>query len=164
MHRRFKKRMTGIAVAAVCLAALSTDALAMDQAKHDDIKTLLQINGALYNAQTMANTGFAGIIEVIRKANPNLSQPMLDQAAKDGQDELRKAMPELQESFIAIYDSHFTADEIKQLLAFYRSPLGQKLTAQQPQMVQEGIAAGRNWGGVVGQRLVARLRGEGYKL
>jgi hypothetical protein len=37
----------------------------------------------------------------------------------------------------AIYDKHFTDDEIKGLLDFYSSPLGQKFAAESPQISKE---------------------------
>ena len=33
----------------------------------------------------------------------------------------------LQEAFASVYGQHFSADEVLDLIAFYRSPLGQKL-------------------------------------
>src|SRR6202035_5141818 len=37
----------------------------------------------------------------------------------------------------AIYDRHFTDDEIKGLLDFYQSPLGQKVAAESPKINKE---------------------------
>jgi len=37
----------------------------------------------------------------------------------------------------AIYDKHFTDDEIKGLLDFYSSPLGQKFAAESPKINKE---------------------------
>ncbi len=163
-------RWMGLAAALVAafVAGAPIDALAMDQAKHDDIKELLQLAGILKRAQTMADAMLPGIWEVVRKANPDIPQSVLDHTAVIVRDELDKALPELEEPIIAIYDANFTDDEIKTLLAFYRSPVGQKLTSQQPQMLQEGLAIGKVWGANIGQRVTARLRDElqkqGYKL
>lgn len=44
---------------------------------------------------------------------------------------------------VAVYDKHFTEDEIKGLLQFYGSPLGQKYAAEMPKVYAEANAAGR---------------------
>ncbi len=44
---------------------------------------------------------------------------------------------------VAIYDRHFTEDDIKTLLQFYGSPLGQKYAAEMPKISAEAQAANR---------------------
>jgi hypothetical protein len=44
---------------------------------------------------------------------------------------------------VGIYDKHFTDDEIKGLLQFYGSPLGQKVAAEMPKIGRETQAAVR---------------------
>ena len=44
---------------------------------------------------------------------------------------------------VALYDKHFTDDEIKGLLQFYGSPLGQKVAAEMPKIGRETQAATR---------------------
>jgi hypothetical protein len=46
------------------------------------------------------------------------------------------------EQLISVYDKHYTDDEIKGLLQFYGSPLGQKVAAESPKIgreIQESI-------------------------
>jgi hypothetical protein len=44
---------------------------------------------------------------------------------------------------VGIYDKHFTEDEIKGLLQFYGSPLGQKVAVEMPKIGRETQAATR---------------------
>jgi hypothetical protein len=168
MYRRPRTLKTILAGLVCVLAVGSADARAMDQAKREDIKTLLQITGALTNAQMRLDATLPQILGLIRKANPNIPQPVIDELIRDGLEESRKAIPELEEPLIAIYDANFTGDEIKAILAFDRSPLGQKVIKQQPQMMRQSMAVGQVWGKSVGQRVAARMRDNlqkrGYKL
>lgn len=59
---------------------------------------------------------------------------------------------------VPIYDKHFTHDEIRELIAFYQTPIGRKLTAELPAITQESMAAGQKWGEEVAQKVVARLQ------
>jgi hypothetical protein len=49
---------------------------------------------------------------------------------------------EVTEQLISVYDKHYSDDEIKGLLQFYGSPLGQKVAAESPKIgreIQESI-------------------------
>ena len=59
---------------------------------------------------------------------------------------------------VPIYDKHFTHDEIRELIAFYQTPIGRKLTSELPAITQESMEAGQKWGEEVAQKVVARLQ------
>lgn len=52
---------------------------------------------------------------------------------------------ELMSQLVPIYEQTFTADEIHELIAFYETPLGRKLTASLPSIEAESVRAGRTW-------------------
>ncbi|CAM1343640.1 DUF2059 domain-containing protein [Tenacibaculum amylolyticum] len=54
--------------------------------------------------------------------------------------------PELYTSLSKIYMDEYTHDEIKQLLKFYESPLGQKVAKSSGKLAQKGMQAGQAWG------------------
>lgn len=64
---------------------------------------------------------------------------------------------------VPVYEAHFSDDEVKQLIAFYESPIGKKLAAAQPLIVQESMTVGQKWGRQVGQRVMQRLQEKGIK-
>ena len=52
---------------------------------------------------------------------------------------------------IPIYDKHFSDDEIRQLTAFYETPIGRKAVAELPKVVAESQQVGKEWGMTLGQ-------------
>lgn len=70
---------------------------------------------------------------------------------------------DLENMIIIIYDKHFSTDELRQLLAFYQSPTGKKLLDAQPTILQESMAAGRDWGQRLGMEVAQQLSAEGRK-
>jgi hypothetical protein len=46
---------------------------------------------------------------------------------------------EMKEIYIDIFINVYTEDEIKELIAFYESPLGQKVIAKSPELMQESV-------------------------
>lgn len=66
--------------------------------------------------------------------------------------------------FVDIYDRHFSTDDLKQLLNFYRTPVGQKLLGEQPAIARESITAGQAWGAELGAEVARQLAAEGVKM
>jgi uncharacterized protein len=48
----------------------------------------------------------------------------------------------LEKDFIGLYAKAFSEAEVKQLLAFYRSPVGKKAVSELPRLVQQGSMLG----------------------
>jgi uncharacterized protein len=75
---------------------------------------------------------------------------------------------ELTDQIAPVYARHFTADELRTLVAFYRQPLGQKLLEKMPVLLQEGMALGQAWGQKIAaemqNRLIEELRKKGHKI
>jgi hypothetical protein len=67
-----------------------------------------------------------------------------------------------------VYAKSFTLDEIRQIDAFYRLPVGQKLLERSADMAQQTAQIGENVGKraaeALQQRLTEALRQKGHKL
>ncbi len=63
---------------------------------------------------------------------------------------LFKNMPidEMVDAMVPIYQKHLTKEDLDGILAFYASPVGQKLQREQPAMMREGMQVG----GEIGRR------------
>jgi hypothetical protein len=75
---------------------------------------------------------------------------------------------ELAGSISAIYALHFTADELREITAFYRGPMGQKFLQVMPRIMQDSMAAGQKIGGSIAidtrNRMIEELRKRGHKI
>jgi len=65
-------------------------------------------------------------------------------------EKLFQGMPidEMVDAMVPIYQKHLSREDIGAILAFYSSPVGQKLLREQPAMMQEGMKVG----GEIGRR------------
>jgi hypothetical protein len=145
-------------VIALLTVAPWPDAMAVDEEKHQNIAKLVEMTGTLQNATAVLDRMLPQMIDLIRKSNPEIPQQVLDALEKDGKDEFHKALPELIEPIIAIYDANYSAAEVRQLLAFYQSPLGRKMIERMPQITQQSMAVGSAWGQSAGERVAERIR------
>ena len=64
------------------------------------------------------------------------------------------------EQLVAIYDKHYTDDEIKALLQFYGSPVGQKVASETPKITREIQAASRTNGAKAAKDALQALKAQ----
>jgi uncharacterized protein len=74
-----------------------------------------------------------------------------------------KFMERKQEAFekvAVVYAERFTAAELREIIAFYKSPIGEKLIKAQPEIAQKTLAIGQAWGRKIGQEIEQEVRKE----
>ncbi|WP_082076994.1 DUF2059 domain-containing protein [Bradyrhizobium sp. LTSPM299] len=75
---------------------------------------------------------------------------------------------ELSEAVAIIYANNFTPDDLQGLIAFYKSPVGQKFLQKTPVVTQQSLLAGQKFGQSVAadmrQRIIEELRKKGHDL
>jgi len=138
-------------ILAVLALALFCAGPAMSQAgnaaKQQDIRKLMELTGAAKVGQQIA----AQMIPMFKQSNPQVPQKFWDDVMKEFD---AKSMIDL---IVPIYDKHLTHDDVKGLIAFYQSPLGRKMTSVMPQIAQESMQVGQQWGMQIAQRVQKRL-------
>jgi uncharacterized protein len=55
---------------------------------------------------------------------------------------------------VPIYQKHFSEEEIRETIRFYRSPTGRKVIQTLPMVMQESMAAGQQWGQELARRVL----------
>jgi hypothetical protein len=161
-----------VAFAFFFAAAASQRVLADDltSAKRADIRALLQISGGGNLSQQFGNLATGDIIQRLRGQpgfTPKISQAIQDEMIaifKEGMGPAGALSDKIEE----VYGKYYTHQEIKGLLAFFRSPIGRKFAGASPNLSRELLAAGLSWGNsispTVNTRLQSRLRKEGFDM
>ena len=95
-----------------------------------------------------------GAEEGFKQKIPNATPAQLAEVDKFAEG-LFKDMPvgEMIDAMVPIYQKHLTKEDLDGILAFYASPVGQKLQREQPAMMQEGMQVG----GEIGRRRVGAM-------
>ena len=104
-----------------------------------------------------------GVVENTKNSflptNPNLSRELNDVAAQLRREyEAKKA--ELVYEVAIVYAKHFTEQELKELVAFYKSPLGQKMHKEEPVALDESLKRAQDWTIEFADVVMARFRAE----
>ena len=75
---------------------------------------------------------------------------------------------EILDQIAALYARNFTVDELRELTAFYRGPVGQKFVQKQSLILQESMMIGQRFGQSVASemhgRIIEELRKRGHKI
>ena len=104
----------------------------------------------------------ADTAKLVEMISADAFQPFVDQISasipEENQaafsEELTATFPGLYASMAEIYMAEFTHDEIKQLIAFYETPIGKKIASKSGALSQKGMGAGQAWGAQVQEIMV----------
>ena len=106
------------------------------------------------------------IVEVVDRAtgvlvqtNPMLSRDLNEIAARL-RSEYAPRVSELLNEVARLYAARFTEAELKDVLAFYKSPVGQKIILQEPAILDQSIGFSENWASKFSEEVLAKIRGE----
>jgi hypothetical protein len=114
-------------------------------------------------ATALFNPLIAGVVEQAKllylQQNPDLTKDLNDIATKMRSD-LAPRFSELTGEVARLYATHFTEQELKDILAFYKSPAGQKMLAEQPKVVDGSMKFAQNWANKLSDEVMAKMRDE----
>ena len=162
-----------ILVTLLCSLLLATSAFCeeLTMEKKQAIKELLEATGAYQIGAIFGDAATQQIVGVLKQAKPDIDPHVFDIIKQEVDSVLYEELT-VNESLLPylypIYHKHLTLEETKGLVAFYTSPLGMKAVTVLPQMTQESMVAGREWGASLSKkleaRIIKRLEDEGIRL
>jgi hypothetical protein len=117
-----------------------------------EIRKLIDLTGAA----NVSADALKQIIAPLKAEYPEVPQEFWDSFTKEVRSD------ELVDLVVPIYDKYYTRDEIHELTVFYQSPVGQKTIKVLPQLSSEAINAGQQWGQMVADRAMRKLKDKGY--
>lgn len=121
--------------------------------KHNDIRELLELTGSAHLGIQVMNQ----MLVSFKQAMPNVPEKFWNDLMKEVKTD------DLIELIVPIYEKYFTKDDIKELIKFYKTPVGKKTIKLLPKITQESMVAGQEWGKKISEKVVKRLSEEGYK-
>jgi hypothetical protein len=130
----------------------------IDPAKEADIRSLMELVGARDLVQDGANNAIEQSREKLLASVPNNDNGQAFVNAFAASYQKKFDVDQVTNQLTAIYDKHFTDDEIKGLLQFYGSPLGQKFATEIPKIGRETQAAVRAASSKAAKESLAELK------
>jgi len=104
-----------------------------------------------------------GVVEYHRnmflQTNPNLGRDLSEVAARL-RAEMAPRIAQLEQEVVRIYAEHFTERELRDAVAFYRTPLGKKLISEEPKALDATMKYATEWSGTLGEEVIQKFRAE----
>ncbi len=136
--------------------------------KRADIDQLFVMTGSLSIGKQMATSMASSVMQSLKKARPDIPARVLELVPGEVGAVFDENVESLKNQLIPLYHQNFTHEEIKGLIAFYASDIGQKTIKVMPAMLQQSMAVGQRWGQALGpqieQRIKARLQKNGVQI
>jgi hypothetical protein len=100
---------------------------------------------------------------MFEQQNPALGKDLTTVAAKLRTD-LAPRMAEVNDEIAKSYASHFTESELKEMLAFYKSPVGRKMISEEPKAIAQAVNFAQAWAQKFSEEVLTKYRTEMKKL
>ena len=124
--------------------------------KIDVIRKILDVT----HAADLALGAIEAAVPVQRASNPRIPAVFWDRFLVQA----RERRGEFVDSIIPLYSRRFELTDLKGLLQFYQSPLGQRLLETQPELMRESMQMGQRWGARLGAEIGQQLAAEGVQI
>ncbi|HML14784.1 MAG TPA: DUF2059 domain-containing protein [Xanthobacteraceae bacterium] len=162
MMARFLVPIARAAVLGVALLAASNAAHAQQQpspAALASARELMELKGI----QNLVAPVVVGVIEQtkggILQTNPGLSKD-LDEVSVQLRGEYQQRTAEMTNEVVKLYAQRFSEQELKEAVAFYKSPTGKKLLVEEPKILDETYARLQQWATRLQDEVMIRVRAE----
>lgn len=164
MFARFSKRHVVGALAVLATLAVVGPAMAQAPAQPSPnaillAKQIVQLKGV----DGMMNPIARGVVEKV-KASVMQTNFMFQKDINEISVQLHKEFDgrsaELVDHTAQLYASRFTEPELKQILTFYQSPIGQKMIAEEPKVIDQSLQEAETWADKLSGDIMSRMREE----
>ncbi|HXE33644.1 MAG TPA: DUF2059 domain-containing protein [Verrucomicrobiae bacterium] len=136
------------------------EAKPIDPVKDADIRSLMELIGAHDQIQDAVNNSSEQYREKLLATVPNNDKGQAFVTSFIESYQKKFDVGQMTEQLVTIYDKHYTDDEIKTLLQFYGSPVGQKVAAEMPKIAREIQAASRATGAKAAKEALQALKAQ----
>ncbi|MBV8824195.1 MAG: DUF2059 domain-containing protein [Hyphomicrobiales bacterium] len=146
----------GLALAAtsICAQAQQPSAATLANARE-----LMEIKGV----KNLVEPVVVGVVNqttsTILQTNPGLSKD-LDEVSAQLRTEYQPRIAEMTNEIVKLYAQRFTEQELKEAVAFYKSPTGKKILTEEPKILDESYARIQQWANRLQDEVMTRVRVE----
>jgi len=84
----------------------------------------------------------------------------LNEIAANLERDYAQRVDELVDATARTYAEHFSEVELKEMLVFYQSPVGRKMVAQEPKILDDSMNYAGQWGDTLSEEVIVKMRAE----
>lgn len=148
-----------------------TPKVEINKEKRALIDELLTVSGADKLGEIMSTAFVQQISTVLRQRRSDIDPKAFDIIEEETNAVVKEELIDkkvIYEINYPLYDKHFTTEDLKGLVSFYKTPLGRKAVKALPQITQESMQASQQAGALIGpkiqMRVFSRFKEEGIEV
>jgi hypothetical protein len=120
---------------------------------------LIDATGAMHSFDPVLPQILADARRTVLNTNPDVEKD-LDASLGDVEKELQPRRKELHDQIARLYAGHFTSQELKELIQFYKSAVGEKLVKETPLILRATYSVVQDWARQLSFDVMNKLRAE----
>jgi len=157
-----RHRSAGGAALAVLLVTLMLPAAAQQKSTIDPAalaaaKALIEASGGARQFDTVVTTMSQGMANMFKQRSPGKAKE-IDEVFTLMAKRMSDRKGELLDLIAPLYAAKFSVAEMQQIMAFFKSPIGQRMIAAQQDIAPQSMRIGMSWGQKIGQEIEAEAR------
>jgi uncharacterized protein len=162
MYVRFSKRHVIAALAAFVTFGVAGPAAAQARPSPNALliaKQIIQLKGV----NNIMDPISGGVVEKVKESVMQTNfmfQKDINEITVQLHKEFDGRSSELIDHTAELYASRFTEPELKQILTYYQSPLGQKMLVEEPKILDESLQQANGWADKLSGDIMTRMRAE----
>lgn len=94
------------------------------------------------------------MITMFKEQYPEMGTEEWDNLEKEF---LKTSLNDLTEMLVPVYKKYFTEADLKEMIAFYNSPVGKKFAQTSPMIMKESMVIGQEWGRKIGEDFAKKI-------
>jgi hypothetical protein len=147
------KKIISILVVSFAFIAFSFGQAEKEYAR--TLKEMFEVSGTEESYQAAIKQMMA----MFRQQSPNVEAVVWDEFEQEFS---KTSINDLVEMLVPVYRKYMTEEDLKEMIKFYQTPVGQKFAKSTPLIMQESMQVGQEWGMKIGQDIGKKLKEKGY--
>jgi hypothetical protein len=143
---KFMKKVLALLAMAAIISVCSLSS-ASAESKQADILRMMEISGELQ----MTRQAMTRVLDQMKNSGRKVPD------AYWGEFKSALDTDELPNLLVAVYDKHYSHEEILALIEFYKSPIGQVLIKKQPLVQSDSMGVGQQWASSTSAEIMKRI-------
>ncbi len=153
--------LLGILLSTVPFAGFAADLNQVPPRTRADILELINMTGGAHMGLLFGRALSQQMINNLQASHPDVSPKAFTIIKEETRKMLAdpRTMDQLIEKLVPIYAKYYSDRDVRQMIAFYKTPLGKKIIRNNPGIAQDSLQQGEQWGrNVLAPELVKRIQ------
>lgn len=119
------------------------------------LKNMFEVSGAKESYQSAIKQMF----KIFKQQYSNIESDVWNELEKEFSN---TSINDLTEMLVPAYSKYMTIKDLRELIKFYKTPVGRKFAKSTPLIMQESMQIGQQWGIKIGQDFEKKIKEKGY--